>query len=106
MQQPYSIEKIKYLRRFVGLKYREIGELIGYSTNTIASMMYQIGSGRYSAVKGKRMRLLLTYILNDYILEKYGEAEFNRILKATDRHFKMKARESEQGRTNDENQAV
>ena len=102
MQQPYSIEKIKYLRRFVGLRYREIGEMVGYSANTLTSMIYQIGSGRYNAVRGKRMRLLLTYIINEYIIEKFGEDEFRRILKATDHHFEMKERE----RKNDENQAV
>ena len=106
MQQPYSIEKIKYLRRYTGLRYRDIGNMVGYSANTMGSMVYQISSGRYDPVKARRIRLLLTYILNDYIREKYGEDAYKQILRATDERLETKTGENRQRRADDEDKAM
>lgn len=94
MQKPYSIEKIRYLCHFAELKYTKLAEMLGYAPSSIYSLMYQVDKGKnISENKKYRVRLLLTYTISDYILEKYGDLEYMRMLKATDHHIETRARE-------------
>ena len=99
MEKPYSSEKLKYLFRFVGISYEDVGKMLSYSRGMVGTIFYQIDNELCTEERSFRIRLLMTYMIQDYIRSKFGDLELLRILRETDHHLEMKAKESKHEET-------
>ena len=97
MTQPYSVEQIEYICKFIELKYARFSEMLMYSKDSISSLLYNAKHGLCPVGTSYRARLLLTYFLNEYMNEYLDKEEFERIVEATNQHLIHKAKEEKIG---------